>query len=98
MVKWIRSLTKPLAKRIATDFSTHSISKMLSPTLIASLEKLPDKLQQEVLHYAEFLAANYAQTNPPTPTPKRRQAGTMQGMFEMSDDFDAPLEDLQEYM
>jgi Protein of unknown function (DUF2281) len=71
---------------------------MLSPTLIASLEKLPDKLQQEVLHYAEFLAANYAQTNPPTPIAKRRQAGTMQGMFEMSDDFDAPLEDLQEYM
>jgi Protein of unknown function (DUF2281) len=69
---------------------------MLSPTLIASLEKLPDKLQQEVLHYAEFLAANYAQTNPPTPT--RRQAGTMQGMFEMSDDFDAPLADLQKYM
>jgi hypothetical protein len=69
---------------------------MLSPTLIASLEKLPDKLQQEVLHYAEFLAANYAQTNPPKP--KRRQAGTMHGMFEMSDDFDAPLEDLQEYM
>jgi hypothetical protein len=71
---------------------------MLSPTLIASIEKLPDKLQQEVLHYAEFLAANYAQTNPPTPTLKRRQAGTMQGMFEMSDDFDAPLKDLQEYM
>jgi Protein of unknown function (DUF2281) len=71
---------------------------MLSPTLIASLEKLPDKLQQEVLHYAEFLAAKYAQTNPPTPTPKRRQAGTMKGMFEMSDDFDAPLEDLQEYL
>ncbi|WP_309741964.1 DUF2281 domain-containing protein [Chamaesiphon sp. OTE_20_metabat_361] len=65
---------------------------MLSPTLIASLEKLPEKLQQEVLHYAEFLAANYAQSNPPTPTPKRRQAGTMQGMFEMSDDFDAPLD------
>jgi Protein of unknown function (DUF2281) len=71
---------------------------MLSPTLIASLEKLPDKLQQEVLHYAEFLVANYTQTNPPTPTAKRRQAGTMKGMFEMSDDFDAPLEDLQEYM
>jgi Protein of unknown function (DUF2281) len=71
---------------------------MLSPTLIASLEKLSDKLQQEVLHYAEFLAANYAQTNQPTPSPKHRQAGTMQGMFEMSNDFNAPLEDLQEYM
>jgi hypothetical protein len=71
---------------------------MLSPTLIASLEKLPDILQQEVLHYAEFLVAKYAQNNPHTSQPKRRQAGTMQGMFEMSDDFDAPLEDLQEYM
>jgi Protein of unknown function (DUF2281) len=66
---------------------------MLSPTLIASLEKLPDKLQQEVLHYAEFLVANYAQNSPNT-SQQRRQAGTMQGMFEMSDDFDAPLEDL----
>ncbi len=71
---------------------------MLSPTLIASLERLPEKLQQEVLHYAEFLAANYARTNPTTPNPKRRQAGTMRGMFEMSADFDAPLEDFQEYM
>lgn len=70
---------------------------MISPTLIASIERLPDKLQQEVLHYAEFLAANYAQNSPPIP-PKCRQAGTMQGMFEMSDDFDEPLADLQEYM
>lgn len=70
---------------------------MLSPTLIASLEKLPEQLQQEVLHYAEFLAAKYAQNNPQAPTAKRRQAGTMQGMFEMSEDFDAPVEDLQEY-
>lgn len=69
---------------------------MLSPSLIASLEKLPEQLQQEVLHYAEFLATNYAQNN--SQTPKRRQAGTMQGMFEMSEDFDAPLEDFQEYM
>ena len=70
---------------------------MLPPNLITSLEKLPDELQQEVLHYVEFLVANYAQNNLKTPEPKRRQAGTMQGMFEMSDDFDAPLEDLQEY-
>jgi Protein of unknown function (DUF2281) len=71
---------------------------MVSSNLIASLEKLPEQLQQEVLHYAEFLAANYAQNNPQTTKIKRRQAGTMQGMFEMSDDFDAPLADLQEYM
>jgi Protein of unknown function (DUF2281) len=71
---------------------------MLSPTLIASLEKLPDRLQEEVLHYAEFLAATYLSENPQAPEPKRRQAGTMQGMFEMSDDFDEPLVDIEEYM
>jgi Protein of unknown function (DUF2281) len=68
---------------------------MISPTLIASIEKLPDRLQQDVLHYAEFLAANYSQNSPLIPQPKRRQAVTMQGMFEMSDDFDEPLVDLQ---
>jgi Protein of unknown function (DUF2281) len=31
-------------------------------------------------------------------TPKYRQAGTMKGMFNMADDFDAPLEDMKEYM
>jgi hypothetical protein len=70
---------------------------MVSPTLIASLEKLPEQLQQEVLHYAEFLAENYVRANSKK-TIKRRQAGTMKGMFTMSDDFDAPLEDMQEYM
>jgi Protein of unknown function (DUF2281) len=68
---------------------------MISPTLIASIEKLPDRLQQEVLHYAEFLAANYSQNSPLIPQLKRRQTVTMQGMFEMSDDFDEPLVDLQ---
>jgi hypothetical protein len=71
---------------------------MVSSTLIASLEKLPEQLQQEVLHYAEFLAANYARNHSQTSNVKHRQAGTMKGMFEMSDDFDAPLEDMQEYM
>jgi Protein of unknown function (DUF2281) len=71
---------------------------MLSPTLIASLEKLPEQLQQEVLHYAEFLALKYAHNSSQTTNIKHRQAGTMKGMFEMLDDFDAPLEDMQEYL
>ena len=72
---------------------------MISPQLIATLEKLPPNLQTEILHYAEYLAAKQAQTPPPeTPPQKYRQAGTMKGMFTMSDDFDAPLEDLKDYM
>jgi hypothetical protein len=73
---------------------------MISPDLIATLEKLSPTIQSEVLNYAEYLAIKYSQA-PPTEkksTQKYRQAGTMQGMFVMTEDFDAPLEDLSEYM
>ena len=64
----------------------------LQTTPLKTLDKLPDSLQQEVLHYAEFLAEKYAKTTPQEEAPKKhRQAGTMKGMFIMSDDFDEPL-------
>ncbi|NJK53753.1 MAG: DUF2281 domain-containing protein [Leptolyngbyaceae cyanobacterium SU_3_3] len=72
---------------------------MLSPQLIATLDKLPPDLQAEILHYAEYLATKYNQTQTLEPKPQQyRQAGTMKGMFKMADDFDAPLEDLKDYM
>ncbi len=70
---------------------------MLSPQLIVTLNKLPPALQTEILHYAEYLATQYSQTSPSEMAPKAyRQAGSMKGMFAMSDDFDAPLEDFKE--
>jgi hypothetical protein len=73
---------------------------MISPQLIATLDKLPPALQTEILHYAEYLAAQYTQTPNPEASPPQtyRQAGTMKGMFTMAEDFDAPLEDLKDYM
>jgi hypothetical protein len=72
---------------------------MISPQLIATLNKLSPDLQAEILHYAEYLATKYTQTLPSeNQTQKYRQAGTMKGMFTMSEDFDAPLEDLKDYM
>lgn len=35
---------------------------------------------------------------PITRTTRRRKAGSAQGLIVMSDDFDAPLEDFEEYM
>ena len=70
---------------------------MVSPQLIATLDKLPPNLQAEILNYAEYLA-NKQLPPPETPPKKYRQAGTMRGMFTMSDDFDDPLEDLKDYM
>ena len=72
---------------------------MLSSQLIEILEKLSPDLQREILHYAEYLAAKYAKYSSTETSPKKyRQAGTMKGMFTMTDDFDAPLEDLKDYM
>jgi hypothetical protein len=72
---------------------------MLLPQLIAVLDKLSPDLQTEIFHYAEYLATKYAQTAQPNTLPKTyRQAGTMKGMFTISADFDAPLEDLKDYV
>jgi hypothetical protein len=35
---------------------------------------------------------------PQYPTGKKRKAGLLKGKIKMSDDFDAPLEDMKEYM
>jgi hypothetical protein len=72
---------------------------MLSPQLLTTLDKLPPSLQAEVLNYAQYLASRYTSSQPSEPIPKKyRQAGTMRGMFTMADDFDAPIEDLKDYM
>jgi Protein of unknown function (DUF2281) len=74
---------------------------MIQPVILERLEKLPESLQTEVLHYIEFLIEKYAQkSHQEQPTKKRRVAGTMQGMFvlPLPDDFDDPLEDMKEYM
>jgi Protein of unknown function (DUF2281) len=73
---------------------------MISPQLLETLDRLPSALQTEVLHYAQYLATQHLQSLVPEQQSPRqyRQAGTLQGMFTMTDDFDAPLEDLKEYM
>lgn len=74
---------------------------MIQTDILEALSKLPESLQQEVLHYAEFLAQKY----PNIPhivevTPKKRHAGALRGTFvlPLADDFDEPLEDFKEYM
>ena len=76
---------------------------MIENTILETLIKLPDSLKREVLHYIEFLAAKYANNdidNAINFPQKKRQAGTMKGTFvlPLSEDFDEPLEDFQEYM
>ena len=70
-----------------------------------SLKQLPHSLQIEVFHYIEFLKNNYVKQNNNSiealeekKTKKRDGFGIWQGKITMSDDFDAPMEELEEYM
>lgn len=73
---------------------------MVQPVILEKLEQLSDSLQTEVLHYIEFLSDRYAKTGEVmiAPRTKRGGLGSLKGQIWMADDFDAPLEDLQEYM
>jgi Protein of unknown function (DUF2281) len=71
---------------------------MIETTILEYLHKLPDSLQQEVLHYIQFLLETH---NKSTSQPqKKRQAGFLKGTFALPlpDDFNEPIEDFQEYI
>jgi Protein of unknown function (DUF2281) len=71
---------------------------MIETTILEYLHKLPDSLQQEVLHYTQFLLEKH--TNPAESPQKKRQSGFLKGTFALPlpEDFNEPLEDFQEYM
>ena len=57
---------------------------------------IQDLIQQDKAHND---VAKYAETPSSEMSPQQyRQAGTMKGMFTMADDFDTPLEDLNNSM
>ena len=63
--------------------------------ILAQIQQLPEQLKQEVLHYAEFLQKKYAAQKRKS---KNRKAGSAKGKYKLAPDFDAPLEDFEEYM
>jgi hypothetical protein len=74
---------------------------MSQETILAAINNLPEHLQTEVLHYAEFLAQKKIKSvDDGEPKKKRRSIEKPAGIFQMPlpDDFDAPLEDFKEYM
>lgn len=77
----------------------------LDDEVLKIFAKMPDALKIEVLHYAEYLlnkgtekSSGGAITSDDIPKKKYRQAGTMTGLIVMSEDFDEPLAEMQEYM
>lgn len=77
----------------------------LDDEVLKIFAKMPDTLKIEVLHYAEYLlnkgiakSSGVAIVSNDIPKKKYRQAGTMTGLIVMSDDFDEPLAEMQEYL
>ena len=69
------------------------------------VENMPDALKTELLHYAEYLITKSDQTEEDkqaakeSVTVKRTLAGSIKGTFvlPLANDFDAPLEDFENY-
>jgi Protein of unknown function (DUF2281) len=72
---------------------------MLETAILDNLEKLPEALKEDVLHYVEALVAQHSETLAAIEKPKKRGAwGILKGKTKIADDFDEPLEDFKDYM
>ncbi|WP_259732424.1 DUF2281 domain-containing protein [Synechocystis sp. CS-94] len=79
---------------------------MTDTALLEKINALPDAMKLEVEHFVEFLLAKQTHISPEqalsshqTNTSKKRDGfGILKGKIWMADDFDAPLEEMQEYM
>ena len=67
---------------------------MTNTTLYTKISTLPIPIQNEILDYMEFLIHKYK----PKKAKIHPKAGCMQGIFQMRDDFNEPLDDFKEYM
>jgi hypothetical protein len=73
----------------------------MGAAILEKLQKLPEPMQQKALQYIESLLAEHEheQEEEGTQRISRKEAfGIWKDQVHMSDDFDAPLEDLKEYM
>jgi hypothetical protein len=71
----------------------------MSQALLDTIAKLPPYLQEELLHYAEFLSHRLETVSPPTDEPKKKYRSMEKpaGIFvlPLPDDFDKPLDDFK---
>lgn len=70
------------------------VETMIQPLILEKLAELPESLQTEVLHYIEFLIEKQAKNSTQEKPTKRGGLGIWKGKIWMSDDFDEPVEDL----
>jgi hypothetical protein len=71
----------------------------MEQAILEQLQQLPESVQQQASQYLKTLIAQHTQTQPVPINIRRQDAlGIWKGQIWMAEDFDAPLEDMQEYM
>ena len=67
--------------------------------LLQEIDTTNETVLLQTLTYIQTLKQHTIPKPNPTNEPKKyRQAGSLKGKFTMADDFDAPLEELKDYM
>jgi hypothetical protein len=70
----------------------------MEQALLEQIQRLPESVQQEALQYIKGLAAKHNRSVQMPLLNRNNAFGIWKGEVWMSDDFNAPLDDLQEYM
>ena len=67
-------------------------------TLSEKINRLPPDKQQQVEDFVNFLESQYGSEEKGLASRRRANRGMAKGMLTISDDFDEPLEDFDDYM
>lgn len=67
-------------------------------TLSKKIDRLPPDKQQQVEDFVNFLNSQYASEEKGLASRRKANRGMAKGMLTISDDFDEPLEDFEDYM
>jgi len=70
---------------------------MTEQLIISQLQRLPEHLKVEVLHYVEFLKKQYEKEDKAKQS-KKPVFGSAKGKYKLAEDFNEPLDDFKEYM
>jgi hypothetical protein len=70
----------------------------MEQALLEQIQQLPESMQQEALRYIQGLVAKHTQSLQASTIDRQNAFGIWKGEVWMADDFNAPLDDLREYM
>jgi hypothetical protein len=75
---------------------TQGITMLTEKQVYAQFNQLSEEAKQEIINYLQFLL--HQQTPESPPKLRKRVFGSASGKYQLTADFDAPLEDFKEYM